>query len=394
MDLERIQAELKRLEIDGWLLYDFQGLNPIARDVVGLDDTLITRRWFCMIRPQGQPVWLISRIDAGHFGDAEGEVRTYLSWSSLQQELGRLVAECRNVAVEYVPGGMIPYVSRVDGGTLEMLVETGVELVSSADLIQWCQARWSSSTLGTHLEASTHLTAARELAFESITKALVMGRRITEYDVQQAILGYFDEHGLATSSPPIVAAGRSTGDPHYQPMESGSAKIEEGDVVLVDLWAKLAQPGAVYADITWMAYAGGIIPEELARLFHIVTLARDRAIKFLRDSVRKKETVQGYQVDDVARSVIADAGYGDRYIHRTGHNIGVDDHGTGVNFDNLETHDERIVIPDVCCSIEPGIYLDLFGMRSEVNIFVGEHRAEVTTMPIQRRIVPLMRPSS
>ncbi len=391
MDIERIRKELTRLDLDGWLLYDFQGINPIACEIAGLKETFLTRRWFCLIRREGPPVWLVSRIERGQFANVQGEVRAYLSWSDLQQQLNGVLNGCKAVAMEYAPDGSIPSISRVDGGTLEMVAAADVELVSSADLIQWCQARWSTHQLATHMEASRHLNTARELAFRFIGESIRDARRITEYDVQQRILSYFGEHNLVTSSPPIVAVGRNAGDPHYQPSEKRTSVIEESDLVLIDLWAKLASPNAVYADITWMGYVGERVPEDLARIFHVVTAARDATVKFIQAAVSEGREIRGYEVDDVARTVIADAGYGDKFIHRTGHSIGTDDHGTAVHFDNFETNDERTVIPDICCSVEPGIYLDLFGMRSEVNIFIGERTAEVTTMPMQYHIVPLLR---
>ena len=391
MDVEAIRRQLERLGVEAWLLYDFQGLNPIARDLAALRERMLTRRWFCLIRQLGEPVWLVSRVEQRQFEDVPGEVRTCLSWASLQSGVRDLLSGVSRVAMEYVPDGSIPYVSRVDAGTVEMVRACGVEVVSSADLVQACLARWSPAALATHLEAAGHLTAARERAFEFIARQVAAGRRITEYDVQREIMDYFDLHDLVTSDPPVVAAGRNTGDPHYQPTSSSCAVIQEGDLVLIDMWAKTGAPESVYADITWMAYVGREVPGEFSHIFGIVAHARDAAVQFVQSAVAAGDVIRGHQVDDVARAVVAEAGYGDRFIHRTGHNIGTDDHGSGVNFDNLETRDERIVISDIACSIEPGVYLDLFGMRSEVNIHIGERRAEVTTVPVQRRIVPLLR---
>jgi Xaa-Pro dipeptidase len=393
MDLDLIQRELSRQNLDGWLLYDFQGMNQIACDMAELGDVLITRRWFCLIPVVGEPRWLVSRLERGHFQQVPGEVTTYLSWESLRENVTGLVGDAKTVAMEYVPDGAIPYVSRVDGGTLEIVRASGVEIVSSADLIQWCQSRFTPRRLSTHMTASRHLSNAREKALQFITENIRDSKNITEYDVQQHIVEYFAEHGLVTNSPPIVAVGRNTADPHYQPAESGSARVKENDLVLIDMWAKIREPGSAYADITWMAYVGERVPEDYARIFQIIAKARDKAVEFVQTAAVTGNDIHGYEVDDVARTIIADAGFGDRFIHRTGHNIGTDDHGTGVNFDNLETHDERLVIPDVCCSIEPGIYLDLFGMRTEINIYVGERNAEVTTMPMQKYIVPLLRPA-
>jgi len=390
MDVPFIQKHLAQLALDAWLLYDFQGLNPLARGLAGLGERMLTRRWFCLVPAEGEVRWLVNQIEEAQFRDMPGKVRTFSSWTMLQTGLKELLQGHRRVAMEYTPHGTIPYVSRVDAGTLELVRSTGVEIVSSADLVQWCEARWSPGALATHLEAAKHLTVARERAFHMVTQSVRTGRRITEYDVQQEIVQYFELHNLTTSAPPIVAVGKHTSDPHYQPEKSSSALIEEGDLLLVDLWAKMRDSGAVYADITWMAFVGGRVPDEFARVFAVVVRARDVAAEFVQQSVAKGERIRGYQVDDVARTIIAEAGFGERFIHRTGHNIGENDHGMGVNFDNLETHDERMLIPDIACSIEPGIYLGIFGMRSEVNIYVGERRAEVTTMPVQRHVVPLL----
>ena len=391
MNTQVIRKELARLGVEAWLLYDFQGLNPIARDLAGLSERMLTRRWFCLVRQSGDPTWLVSRVEQRQFDGVPGQVRTYLSWGSLQSGLRELLAGLPRVAMEYAPAGTIPYVSRVDAGTVEMVRAAGAEVVSSADLVQSCRARWSPAALAAHLEAATHLTAARERAFHAIAQHVSAGRQITEYDVQQEIAAYFDLHGLVTSDPPIVAAGRHTSDPHYQPTASSSAVIQEGDLALIDLWAKTGAPESVYADITWMACVSEEVPGEFAHIFGIVTHARDTAVQFVQSAIAAGDTIRGHEVDAAARKIIVDAGYDDHFIHRTGHNIGVDDHGPGVNFDNLETHDERVVIADIACSVEPGIYLDLFGMRSEVNIYVGERRAEVTTVPVQLRIVPLLR---
>lgn len=391
MDIPFIQERLARFGLDGWLLYDFQGLNPLARRITGLTDRLLTRRWFCLVPSQGDLQWLVSRIEESSFAGVSGALHTFFSWGTMVEGLTRLLQGRSRVAMEYAPEGRIPYVSRVDGGTLEMVRATGAEVVSSADLVQWCEARWSPGALAQHLEAAKHLTVARERAFHVIAQAVRAGRAITEYDVQQEIVQYYELHELVTNTPPIVAAGGHTNDPHYQPTRESSAPIEEGDPVLVDLWAKTKGQDAVYADITWMGYVGSQVPDEYARVFSVVVHARNAAVDFIQQSIAKGETIRGYQVDDVARTIIAQAGYADHFIHRTGHNIGTEDHGTGVNFDNLETHDDRMLIPDIACSVEPGIYLGLFGMRSEVNVYVGDRRAEVTTMPIQRVVVPLLR---
>jgi Xaa-Pro aminopeptidase len=391
MNLEEIQRQLGRASLDGWLLYDFQGINPLARSITGVTGKMLTRRWFCFVPREGAPVWLVSQIERAQFDGVDGEIRTFNTWGEFTKGLSTLLQGRSRIAMEYSPGGTTPYVGRVDAGTLEIVRDIGVEVVSSADLVQWCEARWSPDALATHLRVAQHLNVVREQAFYMIAQHIRAGRRISEYDIQQEIVRYFTLHGLVAGSAPIVAAAENSSDPHYQPSASSCKVIAEGDVVLVDLWAKLAETNAVYADITWMGYVGEIVPEEIARVFATIVRGRDAAIEFIKQSVAKGETLRGYQVDDVARAVLTHEGYGERFIHRTGHNLGTEDHGTGVNFDNYEMHDERLLIPDIACSIEPGIYLGLFGMRSEVNIYIGERRAEVTTTPVQRQVVPLLR---
>jgi len=391
IELEEIQRHLAATSVDGWLLYDFQGINPVAARVAGLGEKMLTRRWFCLIPRQGNPEWLVNQIERQQFADVEGVVRTFSTWQQLVSGLSSLLQGRSRVAMEYSPGGTIPYVSRVDAGTLEIVRNTGCAVVSSADLVQWCEARLSASALATHLYAAKHLETAKEAAFEFIFRQMEAGKRISEYDIQQEIIRYFDLHGLVTSSPPIVAAAQNTSDPHYQPTSSRAKLLEEGDLVLVDLWAKTRDPGAVYADITWMAHVSDSVPDELARVFAAVVRARDAAIDFLKRSVARGDIVLGYEVDDVARGSVTKDGYGDRFIHRTGHNIGTEDHGRGVNFDNYETHDDRRVIPNITCSIEPGLYFGFFGMRTEVNVHIGARSVEVSTVPMQRQIIPLQR---
>ena len=390
MDLESIQDQLAQMKIDAWLMYDFQGINPIAAEVAGLRGKHLTRRWFCLVPAHGDPRWLVSELERSQFSGLEGDLHTYFSWTTLREGLEKLLQGSQRLAMEYAPHGTIPYVSRVDAGTMEMVRSMNVTVVSSADLVQWCQARLSPSSLALHLQASKHLYAALERGFHLISQSVLASRKISEYDVQQEIVRYLEVNDLETDTAPIVAATENTNDPHYLPDEHRSVLIEEGDLVLIDLWAKMRAPDAVYADITWMAYVGDQVPDDFARVFTVLTRARDVAMEFVRSAVAGGEVIRGYQVDDVARSIVAEEGYGEKFIHRTGHSLGTQVHGRGVNFDNLEDPDERAVIPDIACTIEPGIYLRPFGMRTEIDIYVGERKAEITTLPVQRHILALL----
>jgi Xaa-Pro dipeptidase len=391
MDVTGIQKQLRKLKIDGWLLYDFHGINPIAQRITGLEDRMITRRWFCYVPQEGDPRWIISQIEQGQFEGIEGKVETYAGWSALVDKLRETLGMAPRVAMEYAPHGAIPYVSRVDAGTIEMVRSLNVAVCSSADLVQWFEARWSAASLALHLEAAKHLQTALERAFDVVTQHLTAQRSITEYDVQQEIVRYFEVNGIVTDSAPIVASTKNTGDPHYQPGPERSSLIELEDLLLIDMWGKMDDPEAVYADITWMAYAGRSVPDDYARVFSVLRRARDMTIEFVKSAVARDEVIRGYQVDDVARSIITEQGFGDKFTHRTGHSLGVDVHGAGVNIDNLETHDERLIIPDIAFTVEPGIYMQPFGMRTEIDVYVGERKAEVTTVPVQKFVVPLIK---
>ena len=390
MDINGIQERLREDRIDAWLLYDFHGINPIAQALAGTAGRMLTRRWFCLVPAAGEPQWLVNGIEATELGDVPGAVSTYHSWTTLKDSLARIVRGCPRVAMEYTPHGTVPYVSRVDAGTMEMVRSLNVTVVSSADLVQWFQARWSPASLSLHLEAAKHLHTAMQRAHHLIAQSIKAGRKITEYDIQQEIMRYFELHKLVTDSPPIVATTQNTNSPHYTPDARRHAVIETEDLVLIDMWAKMDHPEGVYADITWMAYVGEIVPDDYARIFSAVVKARDAAAEFVISNVASGKPIRGYQVDDVARGIVSEAGYDDKFIHRTGHNLHKEVHGPGVNFDNLENHDERLLIPDVACTIEPGIYLRPFGFRSEINIYVGEKRAQVTTVPVQKHILPLL----
>jgi Xaa-Pro aminopeptidase len=307
-----------------------------------------------------------------------GPKTVYSGWSTQVDGIKQILGGARRVAMQYSPNCAIPLVSMVDGGTIELVRGTGVEVVSSANLIQIFEARWTAGQLELHLEAGRRVDRVRAEAFNLIRDYHKAQRRITEWDVNRFIRKAFEEDGLITDHGPIVAANANMSDPHYEPTADHHSEIKKGDAVLIDMWAKLGRPGAVYYDITWTGFCGASVPAEIDNVFEVVRDARDRAIERVKSAIAGRQTLHGFDVDDAARGHIASKGFGEYFVHRTGHSIGEEVHGTGANMDNLETHDERLVIAGTCFSIEPGVYLPDFGIRSEVNVYVGEDVAQVT----------------
>lgn len=387
-DIASIQQSLRQLGLDGWLLYDFRGQNTLARNIVGMGDGLLTRRWFYFIPAQGEPRKLVHRIENGALDHLPGSKAVYLRWQELEQQVATLVRGAGRVAMEYVPRNANPYVSRVDAGTVELVRACGVEVVPSGDLIQLYEAAWDDQQWAMHQEAARHTDAAYNVAWDLIRQRTRNGGSVTEREVQETIVHYFTEHDMVTHHAPIVGVNEHSGDPHY---ESGDAPIRQGDFVLVDLWAKLDRPRAVYSDLTRVAFVGQDVPDRIIEVFNIVAAARDAAIARVKDAFARGEALHGWQVDRAARDVIEKAGYGDSFIHRTGHSIGEDTHGNGANMDDLETHDERRVLPRTCFSIEPGIYLPEFGVRSEVNVFIdASGGVHVTGGELQREVIRIV----
>ena len=393
MKVKEIQQELTALRLDAWLLYDFRGINPIAQNVAGLAEAHITRRWFCLVPAEGEPKWLVHKIETSNFVDVPGSTTLYAGWQELNEEMRALLAGIKTIAMEYSPNCEIPYVSRVDAGTLEWIRSFDVEVQTSAELAQRMEARLSDAQAAGHQASAHSVLQAKDYAFTWIGSQLSAGKTITEYNVQQEILGQFDAMDLVTDHPPIVAVNAKSSDPHYAPTVTDTQEIKAGDFILIDLWAKQKAPDAVFADTTWVAYAGKTVPTQYVEIFEIVREARDRAVRFIRERWDTNEAVHGYEVDDCVRGYITEKGYGEFFIHRTGHNIGTVIHGNGVNLDNLETRDARALIPGVCFSIEPGIYLSDFGVRTEIDVFLagpGKDGVKVTTAPVQNRVLPLL----
>jgi Xaa-Pro aminopeptidase len=391
MDLHGIQRALGEQGLDGWLLYDFRGSNPIARSVIGFDESQIgTRRWFYLIPRAGEPVAILHVIEPHALKGAPGRNVLYRSWKELEGTLASHLKGMKRVAMEYSPGAAIPYVGRVDAGTVEMVRAAGPEVVSSADLVQVFESRWTPEQKALHDRAARDTLLAKDEAFALIRERLAAGMTVKESEVQAFIQARFEARGLMTHHPCIVAVNEHASDPHF---ETGAGPddrtIKKGDLVLIDLWAKVAHdPRAVYYDATWMGYCGQQVPARMREVWEAVKGARDAAVAFVTDSVAAGRTIHGSEVDDVSRGYIEARGFGPYFLHRTGHSIGYEVHGNGVNIDNLETRDQRTIIPGVCFSIEPGIYLPEFGVRSEIDMYVGEKRAEVTG-DIQRELLLL-----
>jgi Xaa-Pro aminopeptidase len=390
MDLDSIRRALVPAGVDGWLLYDFRGLNPIARRLIGFDDRQIgTRRWFYWIPAQGDPVAIVHAIEPEAV-KAPGRRLVYRSWRELEAHLATVLSGSKRVAMEYSPRAAIPYVSRVDAGTIEMVRACGPEVVSSADLVQEFEARWSPAQKALHDRAARDTLLAKDEAFALIRERQAAGVKVLESEVQAFISSRFDARGLVTDHPCIVAVNEHASDPHFETSAGArDREIGKGDLVLIDLWAKVGgTPDGVYYDTTWMAYCGETVPPRMVEVWEAVKGGRDAAVAFIEKAVAEKRTIRGAEVDDVSRGFIEAKGFGDYFLHRTGHSIGAEVHGNGVNIDNLETRDERTLIPGVCFSIEPGIYLPEFGVRSEIDVFIGEGTVEVTG-GIQRELIRL-----
>jgi Xaa-Pro aminopeptidase len=389
MEINEIQAFLKSEKIDGWLLADFHARNNIAVDLLNLSKHL-TRRSFYLIPAEGEPVALVNNIEKDRFEHLPGRIVTFSSYESLESDLKQMLTNVRRIAMEYSPSGRLPYIGLVDAGTIELVKSFGVEVVSSADIVAHFQARMTPDQVSLHKRAAVLVNNIKDEAFDYIKWSLKTKKFINERMVILFILRRFEENNMVADFPPCCAINSNIVNPHYQPTEARSSAITEDSLILIDLWAKLKEPDAVYADITWMAYAGELVPDEYCRIFSIVISARDEAVDFIRRQ-SARGPVYGYEVDDACRKVIIDAGYGDRFFHRSGHSILEDTHGPGPNIDNRETEDRRRLLPGHLFSIEPGIYFEDRGYRSELNCMFTASGPVVTTQPLQSEIIPLLR---
>jgi Xaa-Pro aminopeptidase len=390
LSIPAVQRALAEEGLDGWLLYDFHGSNPIARRLTGVDAAakMTTRRWYYVIPATGEPRKLVHAIEAHNLDHLPGSKTVYSRREKLASGLHDVLGGMKRVAMEYSPGNAIPYISRVDAGTVETIRQLGVDIASSGDLVQRFEAVWSDEAFQTHRTASERLYRIKDRAYELVRNARRDGRAITEVDVQLAMIGWFADEGLVSDSAPVVAVQENAGNPHYMPAPGKSRAIGDNEIVLLDLWGKLPQAGAVFADITWVGFTARQVPDRYARAFEAARDGRDAAVALVKQAVADGRELRGFEVDRACRAVIEKAGYGTDFIHRTGHSLGTEVHGNGVHMDDYETHDERRLIPGTGFTIEPGVYTREFGIRTEINMFIGEHEATVTG-PLQKEFVLL-----
>lgn len=391
--VKNIQEALKEEKIDGWLLYNFRGSNVFATRLMALPTHIMyTRRYFYFVPAKGEPRKLVHHIEQLNLDSAPGSKTVYLSWPSLDDALKKILKGAKKVAMEYSPRCAIPYVSTVDGGTVELVKKAGVKVVSSANLVQYFEARWDDDQTKDNFETAKHLRQIVDETFKFIRQRITSNQPTHEYDVQQFMLSEFKRREIMTQEAPNCSVNANSANPHYEPTKDIHAPLNKGDFVLLDLWAKKDKPRSVYADITWTGFIGESVPAEYENIFQVVKGGRDAALNFVRDSFAGKREIMGCQVDDAARNFIKKKGYGKYFVHRTGHSIGEEIHGNGANMDNLETKDERKIIPQTSFSIEPGIYLEgKFGIRSEIDVLITKDRYVVVTgEPMQEHVVPIL----
>ncbi len=391
LDIAAVQTALRADGLDAWLLYDFQRSNPVSYRLAGMGGGghLATRRWFYLIPSAGEPRALVHAIERHNLDHLPGSKTVYAGHEELQSGLAQLVTGVKRVAMEYSPCAAIPYVSRVDAGTIELVRSLGVDVVSSGDLIQQFEAHWDDKAIASHRTASEKLYRIKDRAFETVIKRLRDGVPTTEFDIQQSMVGWFKDEGLVADSAPCVSAQENAGNPHYLATAAEHRAIRRNELMLLDLWGKLAEPGTVYADITWIGFVGASVPEPMARAFSAIRGARDAAVDVVQDAARTGRDVRGFEVDRAARKVLVDSGYGDAILHRTGHSLGEQVHGNGAHLDDYETHDDRRLLPGSGFTIEPGLYFKDFGVRTEINMVWAATGPEVTG-PRQKSIVTLV----
>ena len=380
---------MRGAKLDGWLFYDFRGRDPIAQHILNLPNGMRTRRWYYFVPAKGDPKKLVHKIEAESLAALPGDTLYYAGQHELHKNLKKMLGRAKKVAMQYSPKNEIPYVAMVDAGTVELVRGAGPKVVSSADLVQKYEACWSAEQTESHFSAGLIIDRIVSGAFEHAAKCVREKIALTEYDLKQWILKEFEAAGIWAEEGPDIAVNAHASDPHYGPTAESATPIGEGDLLLLDVWGKKKTPGSVYYDVTWMSYLGAKVPENYAKVFTVVREARDKAVDLIRTHVAKGKPLQGWQVDQAARRVIEKAGYGKYFFHRTGHSIGEKVHGNGANMDGLETHDARHLIPHTCNSVEPGIYLPEFGVRTEVNVYIDEDEARVTGA-VQDEILALL----
>ena len=391
MDLQKIQKALRDKRIDGWLLCDFRNRDYLAYRVVGLNfEKMTSRRWYYYIPARGEPRKLVSAVERMRLDSLPGRRMVYLSWQELHSSLKKMMGPKKTIAMQYSPKNNVPYVSIVDGGTIELLKSLGYKIVSSADLVQMFVSVIPEEGYRTHIEAGRIMDRIRAEAFDRIRNAVRNNTGESEYDVQQYMMRRFKEEALTTYDPPMVGVNDHPADPHFDTLKEGARALKKGDTVLIDMWAKKDVPGGIYYDITWVGYIGDTPPAKYVKIFNAVKAGRDAAVEFVRERFARGETCYGWEVDDACRNVIKKAGFGKYFLHRTGHSITEETHGNGVNIDNLETKDERALLPGCCFSIEPGIYLEgEMAVRTEINMFIRHDGVPEVTGEVQQDLVLL-----
>jgi Xaa-Pro dipeptidase len=391
--IESLQSALRQDRLDGWLFYSFRGSDPIAENILRLDHAkFTTRRWFYFVPATGTPQKIVHAIETGTLDSLPGDKHIYLPWQQLHQLLRDKLNGIKKVAMQYSPLNTIPYISRVDAGTVELIRSFGVEVVSSADLVQVFEAVWSDEQLESHLYAAKHMREIVDEIVKQVGRSVRDGVSTTEVEIQTFILKEYERRDLTAGHPPIVAINAHSADPHYAPNLDDNLPMRKGDFLLVDMWSKRRVPHAVYDDITWTFFIGDSVPAEHRKIFDVVRAGRDAAIHAAQKRYGTGEVLYGWQIDEEARRSIANAGYGEYFLHRTGHSIHEEVHGNGANIDNLETQDSRRLLARTCFSIEPGVYLKgTFGVRSEVDIYLSEREAIVTGQPIQTEVIPILK---
>ena len=391
--IESIQKALQQAKLDGWLFYSFRGSDPIAENILRLDHAkFTTRRWFYFVPATGTPQKIVHAIETGSLDSLPGDKHVYLPWQQLHQLLRQALGGAKKIAMQYSPMNAIPYISRVDAGTLELIRSLGVEVVTSADLVQVFEAVWTAEQLETHLYAAKHMRQIVDEIVKEVRRRVTDNVPVNEVEIQNFLLQQYEQRDLMAGHPPIVAINAHSADPHFAPNLEDNLPMKKGDFLLVDMWSKRKVPHAVYDDITWTFFIGENVPAEHQKIFNVVRDGRDAAIRALQSRYPSGEVLYGWQIDDAARKSITNAGYGEFFLHRTGHSIHEEVHGNGANIDNLETQDSRRLMARTCFSIEPGVYLKgTFGVRSEVNMYLSDKEAVVTGLPIQAEVLPILK---
>lgn len=387
-DFAEIQEQLRKNNIDAWVLYDFRGSNSIAWKILGIPtNTHCTRRWVVIIPAYGSATKIVSAIEPHSLESVPALELQYANRTQWEESITTALLPYQTIAMEYSPLNAVPVVSKVDAGTIEWFKSLGKKVVTSADIAQYFQAVWTVEQLHDNKQTSELLYSAMLETFSFMSEKLKREMLLTEFDVQQHIMRFFGENGLVTYSEPIVAIGVNSANPHYAPSPDNNGVIKKGETVLIDMWAKSSKPNSTYSDITWMTHADSSVPGRVGSLFSIISKGRDSALQLVKQRFENNVPIAGYEVDDACRLVIQDAGYGDYFIHRTGHNIGEETHGAGANMDNFETHDTRTILNGTSFSIEPGIYIpNDIGLRTEIDVVIGLDGSVNVTSPIQESV--------